>query len=270
MKAFSLVLVFALVFAACGGTEESESTTTLAATTTVAATQPAQAGTGQPMGGSSGMQARHQATVPAPYAGLTNPVAADEDSLARGAEAYATCAVCHGDSGLGDGAAGAALDPAPANIAHTSQMMSDAYFFWRISEGGADFGTAMPAWDVALDEQARWDLINYIQALGEGSAMPGGGMGMGMGQGQGSNAQAQAVQQAALLEIGVEQGVITQDEADAFAEAHPIVDARMVEVRGTMLTVVLEGLVASGDLTQDQADTFLDVHDRLSEAGLLP
>jgi hypothetical protein len=155
-------------------------------------------------------------------------------------------------------------------------MMSDAYLFWRISDGGAQFSTAMPAWKDALDEQTRWDLINYVQALGAGTTMAGGpGMGMGSGAGAGANAQAQAVQQAALMQIAVEQGVITQDEADLFTDIHPIVDARVTELRGTstaatMLTDALTGLVASGDLTQDQADMFASVHDRLAVAGLLP
>jgi mono/diheme cytochrome c family protein/polyhydroxyalkanoate synthesis regulator phasin len=224
------------------------------------------------------MAARHQATIPAEYSGLTNPVVADEASLARGAEAYTTCAVCHGGTGLGDGTAAAALNPAPANIAHTSQMMGDAYLFWRISEGGVQFETAMPAWKDALDEQTRWDLINYVQTLGTGTVAggPGMGMGQGMGMGPGSNTAAQAVQQAALLQIAVEQGVITQDESDVFADNHPAVDARVAELRGTgtgtdtMLADALSELVASGDLTQDQADTFASVHDRLSQAGLLP
>ena len=110
---------------------------------------------------------RHMATIPDEYAGLTNPIPADDASLARGQELYTNlCATCHGNTGLGDGPGGAALNPTPAALAHTSQMLSDAYLFWRISEGGVPFGTAMPAWGEALDEQARWDLINFVQALG--------------------------------------------------------------------------------------------------------
>ena len=113
------------------------------------------------------MMTRHMATIPDDYAGLTNPIPADDASLARGQELYTNlCATCHGNTGLGDGPGGAALNPTPAALAHTSQMLSDAYLFWRISEGGVPFGTAMPAWREALDEQARWDLINFVQALG--------------------------------------------------------------------------------------------------------
>ena len=46
-------------------------------------------------------------------------VTADEVSLERGAELYATnCASCHGDGGMGDGPIGAALDPAPSPLSH--------------------------------------------------------------------------------------------------------------------------------------------------------
>jgi hypothetical protein len=34
-------------------------------------------------------------------------------------------------------------------------MMGDDHLFWRISEGGVPFNTAMPAWKDTLDEQAR-------------------------------------------------------------------------------------------------------------------
>ena len=143
--------------------------------------------------GSGGMMARHHAEIPPEYAGLTNPVPAGEPSLERGAQLYATnCASCHGDGGMGDGPAGSALEPAPAPVAHTSQMMGDDYLFWRISEGGATFGTSMPPWKV-LDEQARWDLVNYMRALGEGTVQPASNMG-----GVAFDPTVQAEQQAGL------------------------------------------------------------------------
>jgi len=138
-------------------------------------------GMGHGHGPQADMMARHHAPIPQAYAGLTNPLPADDDSLERGANLYLTyCASCHGDGGMGDGPAGTALDPAPAPVARTSQRMGDDYFFWRTSEGGFmdPFNSAMPAWKGALDEQARWDIINYIQALGS-DTMP---MGRGPAQ----------------------------------------------------------------------------------------
>jgi mono/diheme cytochrome c family protein len=228
---------------------------------------------GRGMGG--GMMARHHAAVPAEYAGLTNPIPANEASIERGAEIYAAqCASCHGDGGMGDGPAAAALDPAPAAIAHTSQMLGDDYQFWRISEGGAmePFNSAMITWKSILDEDARWDVINYVQALGSGQVMPRQGMG-----GAAFDPAAEAEKQAEMLAEAVSQRVITEDEAVTFAEAHDMVDGKMMQNREAgmsgsmddMMADVLADLVAAGELTQAQADTFASVHDRLAEAGLM-
>lgn len=242
------------------------------------------------MGGN--MMARHHATIPEEYAGLTNPVLADEDSLARGAEIYSTsCASCHGDGGMGDGPAAATLDPAPAPVAHTSQMLGDDYLFWRISTGGheAPFNSSMVAWEGILDEAARWDVINYVQALGSGQVMPRQGMG-----GAAYDPTVEAEMQAAMLEDAVAQGIITAEEAAIFADAHAIVDAQIMQNRGmgngsmgmngngnmgnlmngmgnmgNMMTYTLAELVAAGELTQAQADSFVSIHDRLVEAGLM-
>ncbi len=110
---------------------------------------------------------RHNTDVPDVYKGITNPIPADADSLARGKELYTTnCASCHGDGGLGDGPVSSSLLQKPSPIARTSQVVEDDYLFWRISEGGVPFGTAMPAWQM-LSEHDRWSLIHYIQMLTE-------------------------------------------------------------------------------------------------------
>ena len=95
-----------------------------------------------------------------------SPVDADEDSVARGAEIYSSnCASCHGNTGMGDGIAANSLEPAPSPVAHTSRRMGDGYLFWRISEGGVPFETAMPSWKTILSESDRWDVINYMRSL---------------------------------------------------------------------------------------------------------
>ena len=122
-----------------------------------------------------GMMQFHHSTVPEEYAGITNPIPADDASIARGGETYAShCATCHGDGGMGDGPGGVSLDPAPAPIVHTSQMMGDDYLFWRVSEGGLGepFNTGMIPWGNILTEDQRWDILNYVQALGSGQLMP--------------------------------------------------------------------------------------------------
>ena len=147
------------------------------------------------MGDMDGMMARHAAPIPAEYADLTNPETADTDSLAQGEEIFNTrCASCHGDQGGGDGPGAAALDPAPPPLNHTVHMLSDAYLFYRISEGGNfdPFNSTMPAWQSVMSETERWHVINYMRSF-EDTTMMGRGMGQrGMGQrgmGQGGMGQ---------------------------------------------------------------------------------
>ncbi len=230
----------------------------------------------QGMGGpGEGMRERHQAPIPAEYQGLTNPVPADEASLARGEQIYAEqCATCHGDGGMGDGPAGEALDPAPAPIAHSSQMLSDSYLFWRINEGGAQFGTAMLPYKDTLSEQEIWDVINYIRALGSGDVQPRQNVG-----GQAMDPAAEAQKHAEMLATGVEQGIITQEEADIFTEVHDKLnqykETHMDEIRSfmgnpeEMQQFMLDAMVKAGEITQEQADAFVDIHDRLVEAGIM-
>ncbi|KAA3645800.1 MAG: cytochrome c [Chloroflexi bacterium] len=106
---------------------------------------------------------RHDTAIPEPYAGTTSPVAAED---ASSGELYTLhCAACHGDSGMGEGPAGQVLDPPATDIANTSQLVSDDYLVWRISEGGSSFGTAMPAWKGTLTEGEIWSLVNYLRGL---------------------------------------------------------------------------------------------------------
>lgn len=106
--------------------------------------------------------------VPAPYAGRSNPLPRTSATVERGAEVYAAnCASCHGPTGFGDGPAGLTLSPRPANLAWLSRMpMSnwDPFMFWTVSEGGSQFGSAMPSFKDSLSDQDRWAVIAYVQA----------------------------------------------------------------------------------------------------------
>ena len=113
------------------------------------------------------MIARHDTPVPAEFIGVNNPTPADEASVTRGREIYeANCLNCHGAGGMGDGPAAVNLDPPPAPIAMSSQMLADDYLFWRVTKGGVQFGSLMPQFEEILDTPARWDVLNYVRSFG--------------------------------------------------------------------------------------------------------
>jgi mono/diheme cytochrome c family protein len=100
--------------------------------------------------------------VPADFAGKTNPLGAD--AATAGAEVFKTnCESCHGPQGHGDGPAGAALDPAPKNLAELQTQATDDYLFWRINTGKE--GTSMVAWKGVLTEEQIWQVISFVRTL---------------------------------------------------------------------------------------------------------
>ena len=106
--------------------------------------------------------------VPSEYAAKKNPLAGNANSAEAGKQVYNVyCTSCHGETGMGDGPAAASLDPTPQPLAKNQTSLSDAYLFWRISEGGLmePFRSAMPAWKNALDEEQIWEVITYLRTF---------------------------------------------------------------------------------------------------------
>lgn len=122
------------------------------------------------MGGGNAMVRHHYVMgngIPGNY-NVTNPLAIDQKIVAEGKKLYqAQCASCHGTSGKGDGVAGQALNPRPANLAFImgTPMARDSFLFWSISEGGARFKSAMPAFSSMLTEDERWKVIAYLRNM---------------------------------------------------------------------------------------------------------
>jgi putative copper export protein/mono/diheme cytochrome c family protein len=95
-----------------------------------------------------------------------NPVPPVAASIDAGRALYQTnCAPCHGISGKGDGPAGRALNPAPADLIQHAVpgVHTDGQLFDWITNGFP--GSAMPAFKDLLTDQQRWDLVNFMRTL---------------------------------------------------------------------------------------------------------
>jgi len=115
--------------------------------------------------------ARHQAFihqgVPSDYHDALNPLSPDEKTIGEGRALYRQkCGSCHGKTGMGDGEGARSLSPSPALLAYMIQMPMaiDGYMLWTISEGGAAFGTAMPAFKAVLSKTEIWKIVTYMRA----------------------------------------------------------------------------------------------------------
>ena len=125
-----------------------------------------------------------------------------------------------------------------------------------------------------LSEEEIWDVINYVRVLGAGQVKPRQNMG-----GQAMDSEAETRMHEGMLTAGVEQGVITQNEATLFTEVHDKLKVykpeHMDELRRftgspkEMQQTVLEAMVQAGEITQARADAFADIHNRLVEAGIM-
>ena len=98
-----------------------------------------------------------------------NPTPATPESIDNGKMIFVgkgTCFVCHGFTGLGDGDAGVALDPAPRNFSNTQfhDLRTDGELFWVIKNGSE--GTGMISYNPAMiTDEETWDVINYVRTI---------------------------------------------------------------------------------------------------------
>jgi copper transport protein len=97
---------------------------------------------------------------------LHNPFPPTPDSLETGAATYIqVCQACHGEGGRGDGPAGAALDPPPADLVIHVPLHPESDLFRFIRDGIP--GTGMAPLGGQLSEEQTWHVVNYIRTLDE-------------------------------------------------------------------------------------------------------
>jgi cbb3-type cytochrome c oxidase subunit III len=98
---------------------------------------------------------------------LTNAVEADAASVAAGKKLFASnCASCHGETGQGDGKAGATLNPKPPSLVDATWIhgSSDGEIFNVIRDGVKD--TGMKAFASRMTAHQMWDVVNYLRSIG--------------------------------------------------------------------------------------------------------
>jgi mono/diheme cytochrome c family protein len=97
-----------------------------------------------------------------------SPTSYSASSIERGAELFAIhCASCHGKSGRGDGPAGRFFRTKPSDLtADHVYGHTDGDLYWWIVNGIRE---VMPPFGAALDEEARWNVIDFVRANADGS-----------------------------------------------------------------------------------------------------
>jgi len=130
------------------------------------------AGAGHGGGHSHGMEGHDMSNMkmggaghwmaPAAAAAIQNPIKSSKASIATGSKLFQQyCAACHGANAEGDGMAGQALNPKPANLRVMSGGHPDGDFAYKIREGRG----AMPSWKNILKEEQVWHIVNFVQDL---------------------------------------------------------------------------------------------------------
>lgn len=108
-------------------------------------------------------------SVPAyPDTFLRSPVPYLTTSIDQGRRAFSqNCVACHGTGGLGDGVLAPTLRRPPADMSapHTA-LHTAGDMYWWITHGMPT--GPMPAFEAVLDEEQRWDTVNFLRAFSQG------------------------------------------------------------------------------------------------------
>jgi mono/diheme cytochrome c family protein len=101
--------------------------------------------------------------APKSAATIENPFKGNKNAIKNGKKLFASmCVICHGIKGKGDGMAGAALKPKPANFTSlTVQGQTDGEIFWKMTNGNPP----MAGYKEILTEAQRWELVNYLRTF---------------------------------------------------------------------------------------------------------
>ena len=114
--------------------------------------------------------------LPADADKTKNPVASSDESISKGKELYlardkGNCIFCHGETGSGNEANFPRLRRKPADLTNKERMtaMTDGEVFWKITKG---INGIMPAGEKRMNEEERWNVVNYVRTLAKEPAKP--------------------------------------------------------------------------------------------------
>lgn len=101
--------------------------------------------------------------APAEADKVINPLKGIADATKSGKKLYVKyCTICHGAKGKGDGVAGAALTPKPADFSKDKfHNQTDGAIHWKLTEGRSP----MASYKTILNEEQRWQLVNYMRTF---------------------------------------------------------------------------------------------------------
>ncbi len=109
-----------------------------------------------------------RARSPAEARKLVNPIPVSEEVIRQGDELFhgkGNCFVCHGDTGKGDGDAGALLVPKPTDLTDPNLHMlrRDGELFWPMRYGieGGMFAYVPRH----ITEEEAWIIVHYVKTL---------------------------------------------------------------------------------------------------------
>jgi len=97
---------------------------------------------------------------------LKNPYPSTGDAIAAGMQVYTHhCRSCHGQYGVGKGEKAGELSVAPGDFTNARKMggLADGELYWQITRGRLP----MPAFADKLNEQERWQVVDYIRTFAE-------------------------------------------------------------------------------------------------------
>lgn len=110
--------------------------------------------------------------VPPEARSLRNPVPASPLTLQNGAQLFQKhCAVCHGESGRGDGPAAKDLKTPPADLTDREEItrMPEGEIFWKVAYGR----DPMPPFRRLMRDEEIWRLTHYVREIGRTGGAPG-------------------------------------------------------------------------------------------------